>query len=217
MANKEDIFGGEPERAARAQLERIGPWMKRRYRDFSPDGSALLVLDMQDYFLDPASHAFIPGAPSIVPIIRDLAAAFLADNQKVLFTRHINTEADAGMMAEWWRKLLSAEQPTAEITEGLKDLAGEVIEKTQYDAFLYTDLEEVLRASGIKSLVLTGVMTHLCVETTARAAFTRGFEVFVPADAVATYDVALQEGSLRAMAHGFAVPLLSADITGRMK
>ncbi|HSG28652.1 MAG TPA: isochorismatase family cysteine hydrolase, partial [Candidatus Krumholzibacterium sp.] len=92
----------------------------------------------------------------------------------------------------------------------------EVIEKTQYDAFFHTDLEAILNAAGIKRLVLTGVMTHLCVETTARAAFTRGFEVFVPADAVATFDSQLQEGSLRAMAHGFAVPLLSGDILGVM-
>ncbi|HSG29206.1 MAG TPA: isochorismatase family protein, partial [Candidatus Krumholzibacterium sp.] len=97
---KEDIFVGGQERAARDLLERIRPWMRRSHPVFTPENCALLVLDMQDYFLHPDSHAFIPGAPSTVPVIRRLASAFLSKNKKVVFTRHINTEADAGMMGE---------------------------------------------------------------------------------------------------------------------
>lgn len=209
MAGREDIFAGGPERAAEKMLALIEPWTGRGRPVFRADDAALLVLDMQGFFLDPGSHAFIPGAPRIVPAVRALAQAFLARGRKVIFTRHTNAPDDAGMMASWWRRLLEPGSHLSGIAAELADLAGEVLGKTRYDAFIGTDLEERLGQAGIRRLVLTGVMTHLCVETTARTAFCRDFEVYVPADAVATYDRELQAGSLRAMAHGFAVPTLS--------
>lgn len=183
----------------------------------SPPGrAALLVLDMQDTFLDEGSHAFVPSAPAIITRVRSLVDAFLAKKLTVIYTRHLNTEDDAGMMSRWWSGLITADDPMSEISGELHAEGVGIVTKTQYDAFHGTDLEKMLSAGGrkVERLVLSGVMTHLCVETTARSAFMRGFEAFVPVDGTATYNRELHMGSLRNMAHGFAVPLLVSEILG---
>ena len=103
------------------------------------------------------------------------------------------------------------------IVDSISFPGADVIEKTQYDAFYSTKLEEVLCEQGVSQLVVTGVMAHLCVESTVRSAFVRGFEVFVPVDSIATYNMELHTGSLRGLSHGFAVPVTADRITGAFK
>jgi bifunctional isochorismate lyase/aryl carrier protein len=89
---------------------------------------------------------------------------------------------------------------------------GTLNQKSQYDAFYQTSLEEMLHAKGVTQVVICGVMTHLCCETTARSAFIRGFEVFFPVDGTATYNLAYHKASLLNLAHGFASLVLMKDI-----
>lgn len=79
-----------------------------------------------------------------------------------------------------------------------------VVEKSTYSAFRKTGLEEKLVEMGVDEVIVTGVMTNLCCETTAREAFIRGFRVFFSTDATATSDVDLHEATLKNMAYGFA-------------
>ncbi|KAM0923587.1 hypothetical protein ACQ4PT_005428 [Festuca glaucescens] len=67
-----------------------------------------------------------------------------------------------------------------------------------------TGLEETLRGMGVDEVIVAGVMTNLCCETTARDAFVRGFRVFFSADATATASRDLHEATLVNMAYGFA-------------
>ncbi|MCX7021541.1 MAG: isochorismatase family protein [bacterium] len=171
------------------------------------DETALLILDMQRYFLDESSHAFIHGAPAIIPQINALAAAF----KNVVLTRHANTRENAGAMGRWWRDLIEDGDPMGELDPRL-NARGQIIVKTQYDAFYGTDLEKILRGRGVRGVVVSGVMTHLCCETTARSAFVRGFDIYLPVDATATYTEELHRASLLTLSHGFAVPLLTGDL-----
>lgn len=179
---------------------------------FSPDQSALLVLDMQAYFLRPDSHAFVPAAPAILPGIGALIAAFAARRRPIVFTRHTNTSANAASMARWWRDLIAPDSPDSAIAPGLDVAPGRVIEKHQYDAFYQTGLEHLLRQDGVCQVVVTGVMTHLCCETTARSAFMRGFDVFFAVDGTAAYTAAFHQAALLNLAQGFAVPVLTEEI-----
>jgi isochorismate hydrolase len=196
-----------------SMLETLAP-LRARHADivFRPNDAALLVLDMQEYFLREKSHAFIPSAPAILPNIQKLISDFSAHNRPVIFTRHSNTDADAGMMSRWWRDAIRADSPDSAIVPALDASSGIVIQKTQYDAFYNTLLEETLRGRGIQQVVLTGVMTQLCCETTARSAFVRGFEVFFCADGTATYTEQVHCSSLYNLAHGFAVPITCAEV-----
>jgi bifunctional isochorismate lyase/aryl carrier protein len=196
---------------SRAMLDTLAAFRARHAEIvFRSERAALLVLDMQDYFLREGSHAFVPSGGAILPNIQMLIQSFYADQRPVLFTRHIDTEA--GRMSRWWRDVIRAESPDSAITAALDTSKGLVIEKTQYDAFHQSALEETLRGRGVEQVVVTGVMTHLCCETTARAAFVRGFEVFFCVDGTATYTEEVHCASLFNLAHGFALPVLCKEI-----
>jgi isochorismate hydrolase len=173
--------------------------------------AALLVIDMQRYFLNKESHACIPSAEPIVPRIKSLQDAFLDAKRPIYQTRHVNDDQNAGTMAEWWADLIE-EGPMAEIIEPLHDDRIQIVQKGQYDAFLKTDLESHLKKQKIEQVVITGVTTHLCCESTARSAFMRGFEVFLVVDAVATFREAFHRAAILNLSHGFAVPILAKDV-----
>ncbi len=179
---------------------------------FEPARATLIVLDMQQYFLDPDSHAFVPSAPAILPGILELAGVFRGKGQPVVLTRHLNTQANAGAMAEWWADLIREDDPASEIIPELDDHQAVRVEKSQYDAFHNTGLEERLHSLDITQVVIAGVLTHLCCETTARSAFMRGFKVFFAVDGTATYHEDFHRATLLNLSHGFAMPVLVDDI-----
>lgn len=173
---------------------------------------ALLGLDLQEHFLNPNSHAFIPSAPPILPNVTAMSKAFHGSSRPVIYTQHLNTPENAGRMGDWWRDLITADHPLAGLSPELDLGSAQVIQKTQYDAFYQTDLEERLREHRIEEVVICGVVTHLCCESTARSAFVRGFRVWFTIDATASYQADFHLGSLRNLNHGFAVPVLTDEV-----
>ncbi len=178
------------------------------------DRAALVVLDLQRWFLDPVAPAFLPAAPAVVPAIRSLIEAFLPAGRPVVFTRHADPEGEAGRaMEDWWGRRLQGDDPWAALSPDIAVLPGEpVLTKATYSAFQGTGLADLLRARGVDTVVLCGVQTHLCVETTARHAFTQGFRPVVVADATAAADLDLHLGALRGLAHGLARVVLSGEV-----
>jgi isochorismate hydrolase len=174
--------------------------------------TVLLVIDAQNFFTDTSSHAYIPAASAVLPNIADLIRFFHESARPVIFTRHANSPADAGLMASWWRDLLNLESELSQITPALDFVDQRVIIKSQYDAFYRSELENWLRDLSIEDLVVTGFMTHLCCETTIRSGFVRGFRTVFPIDATATYNRHHHLATFLNLAHGFASPCLSADI-----
>lgn len=185
---------------------------KQGRSSITPELSALLILDMQSYFLDETSHAFVPSAKAIVPRLVALANNYRFKGLPVIFSQHLNNNQDAGLMATWWRELILPDHPPSLIVSDFDLSKCPIIEKSQYDAFYNTALETVLRDLEVKQVVISGVMTHLCCETTARSAFMRGFEVFFLADGTATYNEAFHLSSLINLSHGFATLKLISEI-----
>ena len=193
--------------------------IKKMQADFPPlrqkielARSALLILDMQDFFLDADSHAYIPSVQDILPRLDALSETYATLGLPLVWTRHLNTDADAENMARWWRDIINAEHPLSKISSTLDISYGKIIEKTQYDAFYKTNLEEYLREKDVEQVIISGVMTHLCCETTARSAFMRGFEVFFLIDGTATYNEDFHRATLRNLGHGFANLVLCDEI-----
>lgn len=182
----------------------------------SPKHSTLLILDMQQYFLDESSHAFIPAAKALVPGIAMLVESYYRCDLPIIFTRHLNSKTDAKMMSRWWNKLIDPGDPASIIIPELDTTKGTLIEKSQYDAFYQTQLEDMLCQKGVSQIVICGVMTHLCCETTARSAFVRGFEVFFTIDGTATYSENFHMATMLNLAHGFAMPVLIGEIIANL-
>lgn len=192
----------------------LRPYVRRGRSTGDPRHSALLVLDLQRFFLDPGSHAFLPAAPRILPAVRELASLFAGAGSPVIYTRHAVAEGESpGRMGDWWGDVVRDGGSDAELADGCGARhAGHLLRKNRYDAFAGTTLASLLADAGITTVVICGVMTHLCCETTARAAFGRGLHVVVTADGTASTDEALHTGALRALSHGFAQVRSCADV-----
>ncbi|GAH31080.1 unnamed protein product, partial [marine sediment metagenome] len=167
--------------------DKTAEWMeelevnRKRHKDFifKPEVSTLLVIDMQNYFLDDNAHAFIPVGKFILSQIKKLVEKYYEKNLPVIFTRYCVLKEDPDdIMNKWWGSVLMVDDPESFITKELNTDRGKVVLKPGYSAFFKTELERMLISKCVKQLLICGVMTHLCCETTAREAFQRGYEVY---------------------------------------
>lgn len=95
--------------------------------------------------------------------------------------------------------------------------SDKLVPKHTYNAFHGTDLESHLKATGKAEVIVTGVMTNCCCETTARDAFVKGFRVFFSSDATATRNEDLHTSSLKTLAFGFAYLVNVNSLTAALK
>ena len=160
--------------------------------------TAVLLIDCQEYFRGLIS-------PVLKNLIRVIEAAHRSD-VPLFFTQHGHpSKKDPGLLGEWWVDIIMEGSESSELLPELGVQAGDtIIKKDRYSAFYKTNLEEVLRTKGIKDLVIGGVMTNLCCETTARDAFVRDFRVFFLADGTATATADFHLATLKNLAYGFA-------------
>lgn len=180
--------------------------------------TALLVIDMQRDFLDPRGYAAQAGLDiarlrqTIAPVQSLLAAARAAD-MRVLFTREghrpdlsdcppaklkrsRNAGATIGTSGPLGRLLVRGEYGH-DLVDECAPLPGEqVIDKPGYSAFHQTDLDQILRAQGIQTLLVCGVTTEVCVNTSVRAATDLGYHCITVADACAASETHLQQAAL---------------------
>lgn len=199
---------------AKVFQERIKKFFNLRKFIIDPDKAVLLVMDLQKYFLDESSHAFIPSANAIIPNVIKLQKYCLQNGIKVIQTYHANNKDDVGMMSKWWFNHFSEKNnsDTNDIVEEVYDPRAVILRKSQYDAFHDTELGDILKRENKTQLIIAGVMTNLCCESTARAAFTKGYEVFFGIDVTAAYNREFHMGTLMSAAYGFATPMLTDDI-----
>ena len=176
--------------------------------DFTPGCCALVIIDMQRDFLEPGGFGAVLGNDvamlrrAIGPTRRVLAAARAAD-MLVVHTRE-GHRPDLADLPEAKRRrgrldtgigdpgpmgrILVRGEPGHDIIPELAPIAGEpVVDKPGKGAFYATDLEAMLRNLGIAQLVVCGVTTEVCVNTTVREANDRGFDCLVLEDCVASY------------------------------
>jgi isochorismate hydrolase len=183
-----------------------------RQLKLKPDRLALLVVDMQEYFLRQDSNAFIPSAPVIFNRITRMIDICKNKKIPIIFTRHINTISDAKMMRNWWKNLLEENDPLNEIHNKLNTQNAIIIKKTQYDPFYNTNLETILKDFNTEQILICGVMTNLCCETVVRTAFVRGFEPFLPIDLTAAYNFQFHLSTMINLSFGFTIPVLSNHV-----
>lgn len=169
----------------------------------------LLLVDVQRFFFEPKSPAYMRGSSSVLRRIRSLVRAFRSAGLPVLFTCYVSERK--GPMASRWRKSCPAGSRWAR--PSIEPGPGEpVLLKTRYSAFRGTPALAWLRGRRVEDLVVAGVKTHLCVESTVRDAFDEGFRVIVARDACAAPEPRMHRGSLLNMEHGFAELASTKDL-----
>jgi nicotinamidase-related amidase len=161
----------------------------------TPKKLALVNVDLQNVFVEgfPVSS---PDGPAVIARVNKLAAACRKAGVLVVHTAHV-TRADGsnvGVMGEIIppvrEGMIAKGSFPAALHKDLKIEAGDVVlEKPRFGAFHGTDLELILRSRGIDSVIVTGIATNVCAETTAREANVRDFRVFFLSDGTATMDM----------------------------
>lgn len=195
---------------------------------FAPAHTALLIIDMQkDFCVDgfAASKAGRPltAAQSIVPTLATLLQAARQAGVLVCHVGFWTLERHLSDTAPWLaqrrRATYASDRIAMEHSEGAEfiealapELGEPVIHKHRYSAFKGTNLDTVLRARGIRSVVPTGVSTNVCVESSLRDAFETGYYTALPEDACASWDQALHDSTLRNVNARFGLTCSSADL-----
>lgn len=202
------------ELAARAVtwMQAIEP-LQAVHFDLNWQQAALLVVDMQKVFLDGSSK--VPDAEAIMSRVSDLENHFRDRGRPVIFTRHLHKDdgSDGGNLLWWWGSIIREGSEGGEHHPAVRPKEAEtVIRKNSYDAFNDTDLDDRLEELAIRDLVVCGVMTNLCCETTAREAFCRGYRVKFVADATGTAADSMQIATLINLAYGFAEVTLTEEL-----
>jgi biuret amidohydrolase len=184
---------------------------------FDPEHTALIVIDMQRDFVEPGGFGETLGNDvgmlrKVIPPLQEVLAATRAAGMTVIHTRegHLPDLSDCppaklnrgtpslriGDPGPKGRILIRGEYGH-DICDELAPAEGElVIDKPGKGSFYATGLDELLRAKGITSLVVTGVTTEVCVHTTVREANDRGYECLVLSDCVGSYFAQFQRYGL---------------------
>jgi ureidoacrylate peracid hydrolase len=194
-----------------------------------PEKTALLIIDMQNDFLDPAGYfghlgLAVENLRRAVEPTRQLRAA-LPSGVKVIYTVQVY-ESDgsddlwsmhqlkpAGLRrsgsdipavrGSWGAQIVPALEPAE------RDL---VVVKRRFDAFYQTDLELLLRCWGVKTVIVSGVVADVCVETSLRSAYVRDFDVVFARDCVGGWKEEHLLHTMDAVERSFGVCMGNAEI-----
>ena len=193
-----------------------------------PRHTALLIIDMQkdlcvEGFATWRGGRDLTATRSIIPALQGLLAA--ARDTAVLvghvgFHTLADHLSDSGpWLAQRRRATYSSDKLCMAGTEGadtideLAPRAGEpVIRKHRYSAFKGSNLDLLLKAREIKTIITTGVSTNVCVESTLRDGFELGYYVCIPRDGVASWDMSLHAATLQTVTHRFGLVTGCAEI-----
>ena len=189
--------------------------------EMDPASTALVIIDMQRDFLLPGGFGESLGndvsmLTKVVEPLGKVLAAARAAGMMVIHTREGHrpdmTDCPPAKLARGKPDLpIGSEGPNGRIlirgefghgiVEELAPAEGEaILDKPGKGAFYATDLELMLQNAAIKSLIVTGVTTEVCVHTTVREANDRGFECLVPSDCVGSYFQEFHEVGLKMIA-----------------
>jgi ureidoacrylate peracid hydrolase len=195
------------------------------YENLDPRRTALLVVDMQNAFMMPGvAHAYCQHAESIVPNVNRLAQAMRETGATVVWIK--TTFGDPSLVT--WPVLHDMAGPErtqrriAALADGSKgqefwaglDLRPQdlIVNKNRYSAFIQgsSNVAEVLRSRGIDTLVVTGTVTNVCCESTARDAMMMNFKTIMVTDANAGHTDEEHNASLIAFYLSFG-DIMSTD------
>ena len=205
-------------------------WMNGEERepfDVPTSDVALIVVDMQNWFCKDEPGVERPPGRGIenfqkaVPGCVALVEAAREAGHLVIFTRYVHLFDNMDEKPPMGRRatLAPRQKGLREGTWGIELIdefgarPGEpVIDKSRPSSFYGTRLEPLLTAAGIRSLIICGVTTNICVETTARDASQRGYDTYVVEDATGEFELSRHWHSLFTIEWGFGTVVKVADV-----
>lgn len=172
--------------------------------------TALIIVDMQNDFATKGGALYVPSTEGIKPKLQMLVDEARKQGIPVVFTQDWHLKNDPEFQI--WPPHTVQGTKGAEIIPELPVLEGDyTIKKRTYNAFFETDLDLLLRHLGVKRLVVTGVVSNVCVLNTAGDGALRGYEIVIPADALAPLSDFDQQATLRQVSFLYKGIITTAD------
>jgi nicotinamidase-related amidase len=204
--------------------------------DIQPAKTALLIIDMTNVFLEPGAPIMVPEGLSLIPGLNKLMDVSRNKGIKVIFTTQAYRKdgSNLGVHVAFSPELDNSDV-TREGTHGVefhKDLRRQeddiIIKKSRFSAFIGTDLDLILRGKGIDTLIVGGVLTNVCCESTTRDARMLDYKVIFLSDGTATIGIhdpvwgeftaaEVQRYTLAVIAHHFAQVSTVDYVVGRIQ
>lgn len=198
-------------------------------RSLSGSNTAMIVVDMQNAFLSDEGSMNEGGMDitelkKTVSPVRNLIDACRAADVPIIFTRYVLRAdyKDAGLRSVRRSEFKAINSLVVDTWDSELDPRMDqrpedyVLDKTRYSSFYNTSLEVILRGLGVDTLIICGVTTEICVESTVRDAYFRDFKILVPKDAVAAMDIDRHNGTLATIEYGFGSVTTSAELMERL-
>lgn len=189
-----------------------------------PEHTAIIVVDMQNDFCSPlgamAKVRDVSAANAIIPDLKTFISQSRTAGARPIFVYMCRGPEDAygpyEEMARRRKRKLRLCQPDTWGVQIVDELTpqenDEIIRKRAYSAFVRTDLNRKLQEHGIKTLIMTGVATNVCVESTARDGFMLDYYIIYARDLTAAYDQSLHDNTLRNIKEHFGDVVTASEI-----
>jgi nicotinamidase-related amidase len=168
-----------------------------------PARTALVVIDMQNDFVQRGGSLLVPDAEATIPAIRRLLELAWLNRMRVVYGQDTHHRGDPEWEM-WPEHCLEGSwgwEIVAELAPGVDDT---VLRKVRYDAFFGTSLDYLLRLWGVDTLIICGTVANIGVQYTAASAALRWYHVVIPRDAISALEPFDLEASLRQTAFVFA-------------
>jgi nicotinamidase-related amidase len=183
--------------------------------EVAPETAALVIVDMQNDFVDPAGALCVAAAAATVPAIARLRDFARARGMPVVYTQDWHSDDDPEF-AVWGRHAVGGTWGAEIVPQLAPEARDLVVRKLRYDAFYDTPLEHELRRRGVGTLIVTGTVSNICVLHTAGSAALRWFRVIVPVDAISALTEFDQRAALRQISFLYRGVLVRSDgVSGR--
>lgn len=196
----------------------------------NPQKAALLVIDMQNAYLMGGQPGFARLGPVIIPAVNGLAREVRRAGGRVVWVRNTFDRQGGHAWSTYGqlRTPQARDRMTAALVKGslghelspdmAVDSADLIIDKYRYSAFIQgsSDLDQRLQPLGIDTLVIAGVLTNVCCESTARDAMMLNYRVVMAADATAAHSDEEYNASLTSILFAFGDVMTCREIIERL-
>ncbi len=153
--------------------------------EIDPAGTAVVVVDLMNDFMKEGGSMVLAGGLAVIPPILKVIGAVRGKGGKIVYIKdnHRPDKTDSEFVIRephcidgtWGAELVDEVSPRPE---------DYVVKKRRFSAFFQTDLDLILRENGIKTLIVVGVVTNICVRSTVHDGFFNGYQCVVPEECV---------------------------------
>jgi ureidoacrylate peracid hydrolase len=194
--------------------------------EVNPKDTAILVIDLQKGFVNEGAFCEVPAARKMLPRLQRLLDVCKKQSIPVIYTRMSHQFIRSTVYPDLWPNhfkpdgtpILVPGSKEFELIEELKVEEGDILlDKDRYSAFFGTPLDLILKEKGVKTLIVTGLASNVCCESTAREAFFLNYRVIFVDDLNVTLNDEMHRWAVENIRLVFGYVLSSDELIAKLQ